>query len=103
MSIRLTLSIADRELPITEYSTLDINRQGNNININITNDKQDFAFNAIFDQIQASLGSDKPFEITAKQEKGETTFTNMTANYYLSTQSEILHFTNINPEVKNPE
>ena len=81
-----------RELTLDEYTTLDINRQGDQLHINATNTGQDMAFNSFYDKILEHLGDDETFTITIKKEKGAATFTDMTADYYLNSAAEILHF-----------
>jgi len=92
-NIALTLQFATgRELVFNEYSTIDMNRNGANTHINVTNNNLNFAFSEVFDQIQELLGDDKYFSINAKREGGEKTFPNMTVDYHLTGQGEILHF-----------
>ena len=95
MGIVLILNFTHGDIVISEYTALDINRQCSGIHINVTNTLRDFAFNRVFEQIREISGDDGIFDVTARQENGEVMFTGMTADYYLSNQAEILHFTNL--------
>jgi len=92
MTIKLLLHFAEEEISITHYSTLDINRQGEHLNVNITNTNDDMAFNTIYDKILEFLVKDETFSLSIQKEKGKATFADMTADYYLNGDAEILHF-----------
>ena len=91
--ITLTLHFPDEgELVFEEYTTLDINRQRNQFNINATNTENDFAFNATFDSIMEHLGDEEFFSVTIENKRGTVEIDRMTVHYYLTNESEILHF-----------
>lgn len=91
-NISLVLHLPGHDLFFYDYTTLDIGRRGNEININITNSTPDLAFNATFDKILELLGNEESFSITVVTEKGEVTFHSMAADYHLNNATEVLHF-----------
>jgi len=92
MGIVLIFRFTTGELTFAEYTTLDINRHGDDIHINATNTSQDLAFNRVFDEIMEFLGDDEVFTIGIKTEKEQATFNDMTVDYYLNAVAEVLHF-----------
>ena len=91
--ITLTLHFSPgHKIAIKSYSTLDLSRRDNVVNINITNTEPDFAFNYLYEQIQKFLGKSETFTIEVKRKAGKATFHHMTAHYHLSTHNEILTF-----------
>jgi len=92
MGITLLLHLPGGELPFMEYTTMDISRRDSDFHINTTNDKQDLAFNAFFDQIQGLLEGKKTFSITIQAEKAQAAFDGMAVDYHLNTGIEVLHF-----------
>jgi len=92
MDIVLILHFTAGELAIKEYTSLDISRRENEIHVNITNDKGNFAFNSLYDKILELLGDDESFKIEIKQEAGGATFTDIAADYHLNNAAEVLHF-----------
>jgi len=90
--MNITLHFAGNELIISENTGINISRRGNETHINITNTEGNFAFNAIFEQIQKHLGDDKAFSLSVKQGEQIAVFENMTVAYHLNAGGEVLHF-----------
>ena len=91
-NITLILHLPARDLYLSKYSTLDINRRCKEFYINLTNNEPDFAFNAVFDEILEGLGESKTFSITAAKEKGTAEFEDASVDYHHTGQGEILYF-----------
>lgn len=92
MDIALILNFSGGEIVLEEYSRIDISRHGNEVHINVSNDNPDMAFNDKYNIILDLLGNDETFSVTVKKEKGQATFENMAADYYLTNDGEMLHF-----------
>jgi hypothetical protein len=90
--MKLIIHFASKEIIVSEYSTMDINRQGEQLHVNLTNDKDDLAFNSIYDEILELLGKEKTFAITIQKEKGKATYADISVDYHLNGDVEILHF-----------
>ena len=91
----ITIDINETSINIQDYTAIDISRTLDDININITNDAGDFAFNALFDSI-AYHGTQTlplPIKLTIASDNSSIVFDNITVNYHLNTDIEILHFT----------
>ena len=83
----------DRELIFDTYSTLDIQRNNKQLNINTTNTADDLAFNTLYDMILEYLGERKTFDIKLRMgENGAAAFRGMMVNYHLNTEREMLTF-----------
>lgn len=95
MGLTLVLHLPGGDIPFTEYTSLDINRNAREAHINATNDKQDFAFNKFYEKILTLKAPDSPFPVTVKQEKGEAIFNDITVDYFLNAGVEVLHFTTL--------
>lgn len=89
---KLILHLPGHDLTLDTYSTLDINRHGNEFGINVTNNEPTFAFNTLFEEITKCLDGEKSFSLTVKKEKGQAVFNPVSADYHLTGQGEILHF-----------
>ena len=83
------------ELTLEEFDTIGINRQRNQFDVNVTNDRADFALNAVFDNITALLGDDETFTMIIKQDNGQAEFNHITVTYHLTSQAEILNFSQV--------
>ncbi|MCL1924544.1 MAG: hypothetical protein FWF50_03050 [Defluviitaleaceae bacterium] len=91
ISLHLDFKLGGR-LIINKYSTLDIQRQKGQININLTNNTGNLSFNSLFDEITEQLGEDETFNIVVKTNNGKAIYKNLVADYYNNTHHEILHF-----------
>ena len=90
----ITLNVNETSIHIQDYTTVDISRTSHDININITNNTGDFAFNSIFNAI--TYNPPGPVKLIIESDKAFVIFDNMTVNYHLNTEIEILHFTRKN-------
>ena len=85
--------VSGKELHITDYSRLELNRrQGDQVHINISNSRGDLAFNSLFDEIQTLLNGDDTFIVIIESGGNTAVYDSMTVNYYMSGDSEMLHF-----------
>jgi len=92
MATVLTIHLKDTDLVIKEFTRLDMSRNDEATNINISNDENNLALNSLFDKIKENLGKNETFSITIEKEAGKAKFDNMAATYHLNTNVEILHF-----------
>ena len=88
----ITLQFEGCTLDIDTFSTVDVSRASDGVNINLSNINNDMTFNAIYGEILNLLNGQDVFNIVIKRENGQAVFQHMTVTYYLNTQSEILHF-----------
>ena len=93
MDIAITMHFSDnKELALENYSTLDISRKGQEFHANATNTSPNLAFNDLFTEIHGYLGKDETFSVTVARGEGQATFDRIIVDYYLTGQSEVLHF-----------
>ena len=79
------------ELAITDYTRLEVNRQGKQVHINLTHDSN-MAFNGLYDEILGLLGDDETFSIIIESGGIAAVHKGMAASYYQNSDSEMLHF-----------
>ncbi|MCL2189824.1 MAG: hypothetical protein FWB87_13780 [Defluviitaleaceae bacterium] len=91
-----------KQLAIGEYTTLNISRTGTRTDINITNEKNNLAFDELFNQMLKHMKDDATIKVKVALEAGEVTYTDMTAEYFLTTQGEILHLGTAPPQAEEP-
>jgi len=92
MSTAIIIHLGGDELVLDKFSTIDVSRNANGTNINISNADHDMAYNALFSQIRKSLGENDTLSITIKREKGSARFENLVVSYHLTTNGELLCF-----------
>jgi len=84
-----------KALTLDEYCSLEVQRNGKQLNINATNANPNkaFAFNELYDNILEELGDDTQFTVILEEGARAATFGGISVDYY-NNSMEILHFAN---------
>ncbi len=91
MGVTLSFSTSGKTLKLKNYTSINLSRNGQQIDINVTNTNNDLALNTIYDEIISLQGSDTSFGITIDAGENKAEFTNIISNYYNSGEVEVLH------------
>ena len=92
--VKLVLHFANgSNLKVDTYSSIDISRNKNDYNINLSNIEGDFTFNNLYDEVLEKMGEDKFFDVTVQKNDTTINTSQMTAHYYSSGEREVLTIT----------
>lgn len=96
------ITINGIELNNKQFTTLDLSRNTEGLNINITSMKQDFALNAFYDELLALEGERQGeakggYSVTITQGEHSISFDNMAIRYHASLGYEIINLSRMKP------
>ncbi len=92
MAMAIILGFSNNKtLEVKNYTSINLNRNGRQLDINVTNTNNDLSLNAVYDRIIELQGSYDTFGVTVEAGESKAEFSGIEANYYNSGDVEVLH------------